>query len=223
MSERALTGWLSKRRESAASRQMREHLAKVLDTAVELDKALASCLKDDRKGVLEALRRLDMNEKAADNLEVDLLRTLARGELEPKQRESLMLLARRVDDISDHVKQAGLNLQLLLEWERRVPQEFWFGFKEMSKDLIDACKALGSALAAFGKEERKVLDWREEVKKLEHKIDGHFFEIKKKLIRSSPDARAMALLADILDEIEAASDMAKEAADQLLILVMAGS
>ncbi|MFQ5837916.1 MAG: DUF47 domain-containing protein [Thermoplasmata archaeon] len=222
MSDRPLTGWLSRRRESTAARQVREHLAKVLDVAVDLDNALAHCLKDDKEKVLESLKRLDMNEKAADNLEVDLLRTLARGDLAPKQRETLMLLARRVDDISDHVKQAGLNLQLLLEWERRVPEVFWFSFKEMSKDLVDACRALGHAVEAFGGEERRVLDWREEVKRLEHKIDGHFFETKKRLIRSSPDARAMTLLVDILNEVEAAADMVKEAADQLLILVMAG-
>lgn len=222
MSERALTGWLSRRRESTAARQVREHLSKVMDVAVELDNALASCLRDDRDGVLEALGRLDMNEKAADNLEVDLLRTLARGDLEPKQRETLMLLTRRVDDISDHVKQAGLNLHLLLEWQRRVPEEFWSSFKEMSKDLVDTCRALGSAIDSLGRQEKKVLDWREEVKRLEHKIDGHFFDIKKRLIRSSPDARAMTLLVDILNEIEVAADMAKEAADQLLILVLAG-
>lgn len=222
MSDRPLTGWLSRRRESAAARQAREHLQKVVDVAVELDNAFASCLRDDRKAVMGALKRLNMNEKAADNLEVDLLRTLARGDLEPKQREDLMLLARRVDDISDHIKQAGLNLQLLLEWRRRVPEVFWSGFKEMSKDLVDACRALGEALDALGREERKVLEWREEVKRLEHKIDGHFFDIKKRLIRSSPDARAMTLLLDILSEVEAAADMVKDAADQLLILVMGG-
>ncbi|MCJ2520490.1 MAG: DUF47 family protein [Candidatus Thermoplasmatota archaeon] len=222
MSDRALTGWLSRRRESTATRQLKEHLSKVLDAVVEMDNALAYCLREDRKGVLEALKRLDINEKAADNLEVDLLRTLARGDLEPKQRESLMLLARRIDDISDHVKQAGLNLKLLLEWERRVPKEFWASFKEMSKDLVDTCRALWSAVEALASDERKVLSWREEVKKLEHRIDGHFFEIKKRLIRSSPDARAMTLLVDILNEIEVAADMAKEAADQLFILVLAG-
>lgn len=222
MSDRALAGWLSKRRESAAARQIREHLSKVLDVVTELDNALGSCLKDDREGVIEALRRVDMEEKAADNLEIDLLRTIVRGDLEVGERQGLIILARRVDDVSDHAKQASLNLQLLLEWERRVPSEFWASFKEMSKELVDACRALKSAVQAFGYDEKKVLRWREEVQRLEHRIDGHFFDIKRRLIRSSPDARAMTLLVDILSEMEAAADMAKEAADQLLILVMAG-
>lgn len=222
MSDRALAGWLSKRRESAAARQIREHLSKVLDVVTELDNALGSCLKDDREGVIEALRRVDMEEKAADNLEIDLLRTIVRGDLEVGERQGLIILARRVDDVSDHAKQASLNLQLLLEWERRVPSEFWASFKEMSKELVDACRALKSAVQAFGYDEKKVLRWREEVQRLEHRIDGHFFDIKRRLIRSSPDARAMTLLVDILSEMEVAADMAKEAADQLLILVMAG-
>lgn len=222
MNERPLTGWLLRRRESATAKQVREHLTKVLDSTQDLDTALGHCLRDDRTRVRQALARLDMNEKAADNLEVDLFRTLARGDLEPKQREDLLLLVRRVDDISDYVKQAGLNLQLLLEWQRRVPRPFWVGLKEMTKDLVDTTRALKGAVDAFGQEEKVVLDRREEVNRLEHRIDGEYFELKRKLIRSSPDPRAMALLMDIVNGIEAAADTAKEAADQLLILVLGG-
>lgn len=222
MSDGALTGWLSKRRESAVAERIREHTSKVLDVVTELDRALKACVQNDRVAVMEALRRVDMEEKAADNLEVDILRTIVRGELEVGERQGLTILARRVDDISDHAKQASLNLQLLMEWERRVPGEFWTSFKEMGGELVKACKALGTALQAYGQDEKKVLKWREEVKRLEHRIDGHYFDLKRKLIRSSPDPRAMTLLVDTLTEIEAAADMAKEAADQLLILIMAG-
>lgn len=221
MDERGLAGWFLKRRESTAARHIREHVAKVIDTAVDLHNALKGVLEDRRPAVRDALKTLYLDEQAADGMEVTLFEDLSKGEFEPKQREALMRLVRRIDDIADAVKQAALNIELLLEWKRTVPREFWYQYNEMSKNLVDQTRALRAAVEAFGRDDADVLRHREEVKRLENVIDGTYFELRKRLIRTAPDARAMVVLTDLLSAIENASDRAKDAGDMLFILVMA--
>lgn len=221
MNEKGLSAWFVKRRESTAARHIREHVTKVIDTAVDLDNALAAALDNHRTAILDALKTLQLDEKAADNIEVALFEDLSKGELEPKQREALMRLVRRIDGISESVKQAGLELELLLEWKRTVPKEFWYLYKEVSKSLVDQTRALRSAVEAFGRDDEEVLRHREEVKRLEQIIDDRYFNLRKKLIRSSPDPRAMIVLSSLLSSMETASDRAEDAADLLFILVMA--
>lgn len=221
MDERGLSGWFLKRRESTAARHIREHVTKVIDTAVDLDSALSGILHGHRDSVREALKTLYMDEKAADNIEVTLFEDLSKGELEPKQREALMRLVRRIDDISDSIKQAALSIELLLEWKRTVPKEFWFVYKEISKNLVDQVRALRAAVEAFGRDDTEVLRHGDVVKRLEVTIDDAYTRLRKTLIRSAADLRAMIVLTDLLAAMEMASDRAKDAADMLYILVMA--
>lgn len=221
MDERGLADWFVKRRESTAARHIREHVTKVIDTVVDLDTALAAILESHREAMRDALKTLYLDEKAADQIEVTLFEDLSKGELEPKQREALMRLVRRIDDVADSVKQAALNLELLFEWERVVPREFWALYKEMAKNLVDEVRALRAAVEAFGRDDEEVLRHGEEVKRLENAIDGTYFALRKRLIRSAPDPRAMVVLSDLLTAIETASDRAKDGSDMLYILVMA--
>lgn len=220
MNEKGLSAWFLKRRESTAARHIREHVTKVIDTAVDLDTALGAALDNQRAAILDALKTLHMDEKAADNIEIAIFEDLSKGELEPKQREALMRLVRRIDDVCDYVKQAGLELELLLEWDRTVPREFWALYKEISKTLVDEVRALRAAVEAFGRDDDEVLRYRDEVKRLEQAIDDTYFHLRKRLIRSAPDPRAMIVLSDLLEHIETASDRAKDASDMLFILVM---
>jgi len=204
-----------------AVRHIREHITKVIDTSLDLDNALSAALDDQRDAVLDALKTLYMDERAADNMEVTLFEELSKGELDPKQRETLMRFVRRIDDVTEHLQQAGLNLELLMESKKIVPREYWALYKGISKILVEETKALRAAVEAFGRDEEEVLKHREEVKRLEQEIDDSYFQLRKKLIRSPSDPMALVILTDLLGAIENASDNAKDAADMLFILVMA--
>lgn len=210
-----------KRRESNVSQHLREHMAKIIDTAVDLDKAFMAALANKRPAILDALRTLRLDEKAANNLEVVLFEDLSKGELEPKQREELMRLVRRIDDISEWVEQAALSLELLMESRKIVPREYWSDYKNLSGNLVSETKALRGALEAFGRDDHMVLKQREEIKRLEQTVDDEYFQTRKKLINSAANPKAMVTLSDMLSSIEEAADMAMEAADTLYILVMA--
>ncbi len=221
MSERGFSEWFTKRRESTAAKHIREHVTKVLDTVVNLDKAFTAAMEDQRGAVIDSLRTLYLDEKAADNLEVMLFEDLSRGDLEPSQREALMRLVRQIDNISEQAQQAGLNLELLMESKKTVPREFWKLYRDLSRSLVDEIGALRAAVEAFGRDYDQVLKHREEVKRLEQHIDDSYFQLRKKLIHSSSHPLALLVLSDLLASLEMAADRAKEAADMLFILVMA--
>src|SRR5437879_5982128 len=148
-----------------------DHATKVLDTSIDLDKAISWLQESRNENALAAIKALYLDEKAASSIEVILFEDLSKGELEPKQREALMRLVLRIDDISQNTKQAGLNLELIAQSKKRVPKEFWNMYKDLSKRFVAQTGALRSAIEAFGHSDDDVLKRREEVKNIEHHGD----------------------------------------------------
>lgn len=221
MSEKGFSSWFVKRRESLAAKHILDHVTKVVDTTLDLDKALTGLLENKHGEIVDAVKTLYLDERAADNIEVMLFEDLSKGELDPKQREALMRVVRRIDEISVHTKQAGLNIELLTESKKTVPREFWTAYSELSKYLVRQCRALRAAVEAFGRSDDEVLKRRAEVKNLEDDIDEVYFRLRRKLVLSSSSPLALVVLTDILSSLEDASDSARDAADNLYILVMA--
>lgn len=221
MSEQGFSSWFLKRRESMAAKHILDHVTKVVDTAVDLEKAFSGLLENRHGDVVNAVKTLYLDERAADSIEVMLFEDLSKGELEPKYREVLMRAVRRIDEISEHTKEAGLNIELLSQSRKTVPREYWLAYSELSKYLVRQCRALKAAVEAFGRSDDEVLKRRSDVKNLEDDIDEAYFGLRKKLILSSSSSLALLIMMDILSSIEEASDSAKDAADSLYILVMA--
>ena len=221
MSETGFSTWFVKRRGSMAAKHILDHATKVLDTAIDLDKAISWLQESRNENALASIKALYLDEKAASSIEVTLFEDLSKGELEPKQREALMRLVLRMDDISQNTKQAGLNLELIAQSKKQVPKEFWNMYKDLSKRFVAQTGALRSAIEAFGQSDDDVLKRREEVKNIEQQIDDAYFYLRKKLILSSSGPLALLVLMDVLTWVESASDRAKDAADMLYILVMA--
>ncbi|MFQ6059811.1 MAG: DUF47 domain-containing protein [Thermoplasmata archaeon] len=222
MSKKALLDWFSRRRESVVASKTLEHVLKIVDTCVELDKALSAVVSSNRTRAIDALHRLMMRENEADTIERELFNELSRGELESKEREDLMHLVRRIDLIADWAKVAGRNLQILIEAEIYIPKAVWVEFKEMSKHTVDCSKTLAKIVEVFGRNADKVIKGAREVNRIEHRIDDLYYETKKALVKSTADPRAVILLNDFLEGIENAGDYCKDAADILSILVLAG-
>lgn len=222
MSEKALLGWFSRRKESVTASMTRDHVTKIVDTCVELDKALGAAMSDDRTRAIDALHRLMLRENEADTIERELFNELTRGELESRDREDLMHLVRRIDLVADWAKVAGRNLQILMETEIYIPSELWAEYKEITKNLVDCARLLSKTVTAFGEDADGVIKGAREVNRMEHVIDDLYYRTKKALVKSTADPRVVILLNDLLAGIENASDFCKDAADILSVLVLAG-
>ncbi|QLH74723.1 MAG: DUF47 family protein [Methanomassiliicoccales archaeon] len=217
----SLLEWFGKRRESLVTKAIREHAEKVGDTASELNRAISAMVKGDDASALDAIKRLILSEKEADRMEEMISEELSKGDMESKEREDLMHLIRRMDYIADWAKEAGLNLQLMIEVKAKVPGHLWKRYAEMTAELEKATKALRQSIDALGVDNDGVIKYERSVEVSEHILDDMYFSTKKEIFLASElDARAIFLMRDILHGIENSSDKCKDSADILHILVI---
>ncbi|OGS49731.1 MAG: hypothetical protein A3K65_05200 [Euryarchaeota archaeon RBG_16_68_12] len=200
----------------------RDQMAKVVDAAVDLDNIMDAAMRGRREEMEAAFRRLAMNEKAADNVEIALVEELSRGDLPAKDREDFMRLASSTDMIADWLKVSGKNMDLLQEASVTIPPEVWSSFKEMTKNTLDCARATKRMIDAFGVEYERMLKARDEVKRLENVVDDLYFENRKILLRLYAAPGIVVILNDLLEGIENATDYCKHASDTLLSLALKG-
>jgi len=201
---------------------VREHVTKVVDAAADLDNLMDAAVRGRGEELLAAFKRLSMNEKAADNLEVLLVEELSRGELPPKDREDLMRLVASLDLIADWLKISGKNMELLQETGVTIPPEVWSSFKEMTKNTLDCVRALKAMVDVYGKDYDAMMKARQEVIRLEHVVDDLYFENRKILVKIHTNPGIVVILNDLLEAIENATDNCKNSADTLLSLALQG-
>jgi predicted phosphate transport protein (TIGR00153 family) len=218
-----MLGWFRRRRESEAMRQTREHAKKVEDALVELDKAMADMIAGKRDQALEAIKRLDLNEKAADNIEDNIFEEISKGDMDPSARGDMMRLIRRIDSSADWAKAASRNLDVLIEHRVHIRPRLWMNFKEVTKLIVDAGRALRGSLEALGRNDAGVLRGRKEVDRLERRVDDLYYDLKKDMLKVVDDPKAVVILNDFLTALENAADSCAAAAEMLFIMVSAGT
>lgn len=198
---------------------IRDHVRAVGDATSELNKAVTALCGSDPAKAMEALNRMLLLEQEADSLEERMSMELSKGDMEPKEREDLMRLVRRMDYIADWSKEAGMNLQLILEAGVKVPCSLWSHYHEMTIELERATKELRASIENLGINDEKAERHSREVERLEHVLDELYFVTKKEILFSDIDPRAVFLLRDMLHGIENASDSCKDVADIIHILI----
>jgi uncharacterized protein len=220
LSERkSLMEWFGKRRESVVMSGIRDHVRAVGDSVSELNKAVTALCGADKEKALEALNRMLLSEKEADNIEKRISEELSKGDMEAKEREDLMRMVRRMDYIADWSKEAGMNLQLILEAGVKVPINLWSHYHEMTIELEKATKELRASIENLGINHELANKHSREVERLEHVLDEMYFVTKKEILFSDTDPRAVFLLRDMLHGIENSADSCKDVADIIHILL----
>jgi predicted phosphate transport protein (TIGR00153 family) len=222
LSEENYATWFAKRRESNVMDGAKGHILKVVDTCEEMDKAIMAILDKDNEKAFQAISRLDLNEKAADSIEVSLNEELAIGKLPSKEREDLMHLVHRIDQIADFTKSASRNIQVVLEAGIEVPEKTWKYFSVLANNVLRGAKEVKLCLDFLGEDEGQFLVHRKNVESIEHENDDLYFKIKKELVTSlTLSPRVMFIMRDIIHAMENATDNCKSAADYMHIILTA--
>jgi len=211
--------WFGRRRESLVMNQLRRHVLKVFDTISDLDQAMISMCHDDSESAKEAIRRMLLSEKAADNLERSISEELSKGDLDSRQREDLLHLVRRMDYAADWAKEAGMNLNLIVEAGVHIPVSLWKHYCDMTAELKQAAHHLQETVENLGRDSDAVLAHWEKVEFLEHELDEKYFKTKKEILLADMDPRAIFLMRDLLHGMENSADSCKDAADTIHIFI----
>ena len=191
-----------------------------IDTVIELEKAINAALNGNKEKAIASFNKLSSAEHEIDELRRIVMEELTRGSLQSKDREDIMHLVKRLDQMADHVKDASRAVILLLETE--VPKEMWEQFAQTAKDLVVCAKTLLKAIENLGTDPVKAMELAKQIDKIEGQVDEKYLKSKALLLKFSKetDAATILLLKDLIEEMEHVADACDDTADYVRILTV---
>lgn len=213
--------WFAQRRKSKVLEIADRQMTLAIDTVVELGKSIKAALNGNKKKALESIERLSTTEHEIDELRRIVFEELTRGSMPSKDREDIMHLVKRLDDMADHVKDAARAVLLLLE--AKVPREMWEHFVETSEDLVACASTLRKAIEKLGTNPPEAMELAKKIDKIEGRVDEKYLKAKKLLLKKSNkmDAATISLVKDLIEEMEHVADSCDDIADYVRILTVA--
>ncbi|MGD9131519.1 MAG: DUF47 family protein [Candidatus Bathyarchaeota archaeon] len=212
--------WFSERRKSKVLEIADRQMTLAIDTVIELEKSINAALNGNKERAIASFNKLSSAEHEIDELRRTVFEELTRGSLLSKDREDIMHLVKRLDEMADHVKDASRAVILLLEAE--VPEEMWKQFAQTAKDLVDCAKTLLKAIEKLGTDPPKAMELAKQIDEIEGMVDEKYLKSKAMLLRYSNkiDAATILLLKDLIEEMEHVADACDDTADYVRILTV---
>lgn len=219
--------WLTKKGGFEALGILTDHLRKVVETVAELNRALAAMHEkrvEDARRMIEHLKSL---EEEADRLRRKVSSELQKGKLPPLDREDVLHVLRLHDRIADWAKEAAVNLSLLLEAEKKIPDELVKKYHETAARVLDELKAHQIGVEKIATNYRQACAMKDEVELIEHDVDERYVDAKRMLLfvyGTEIDLSTTTLLRDVLNNIEYIADLTEDASDLVqLICIRVGA
>jgi len=219
--KKEIMGWFSKRKGETVMMGSRSHGLVVQDAVTELDLALIAMGKGDQVNAMKCIERLMLLEREADKIEDKLCADVSGGELSVQEREDLIHLIRKMDQIANWAKEGAIHIQLLMETNALVPDYIWAEVEKMSAELIPAVKHLVKTVENIGSSPAETTGNIEAVYDQEKIIDELYFSSIKHVHLSPMDPRAVMLVRELIFSLEMASDTCKTCADTISIMLVA--
>jgi predicted phosphate transport protein (TIGR00153 family) len=192
-----------------------------IDTVTELEKEIAAALKGDKAQAKLSFEKLSLVEHEIDELRRTVFEELTRGSMLSKDREDIMHLVKRLDEMADHVKDGARAVILLLDTD--VPEEIWKKILETAKELVGAATTLRKAIEKLGTDPAEAMELAKKIDVIENRVDQKYLEEKALLLKHSGNMEiATALLIkDLIEELEHVADSCDDTADYVRILTVA--
>ena len=212
--------WFSKRRKFRVLEMADRQMTLAIDTVIELEKSINAALNANKEKAIASFNKLSSAEHEIDELRRTVFEELTRGSLESKDREDIMHLVKRLDQMADHVKDASRAVIVLLEAE--VPNEMWEQFALTANDLVDCAKTLRKAIENLGTNAEKAMELAKQVDEIEGRVDEKYVQSKALLLKlcKETDAATILLLKDLIEEMEHVADACDDTADYVRILTV---
>jgi len=212
--------WFSERRKSKVLEMADRQMTLAIDTVIELEKSINAALNGNKEKAIASFNKLSKVEHEIDELRRTVFEELTRGSLLSKDREDIMHLVKRLDEMADHVKDASRAVILLLE--ATVEKELWKQFARTAKDLVVCATTLRKAIENLGTDPVKAMELAKQIDAIEGQVDEKYLKSKALLLEYSKkmDAATMLLLKDLIEEMEHVADACDDTADYVRILTV---
>ena len=208
-------GWMGEAREKAVLDICNDHIRKVVDTVVSMDKALQGFCNLDRKKVDEGFKEAFKNEREADEVKRKILEELSRGIIHPINRDDIIKLTTMADDVAENAKAAARKLRYVDP--KKLSKELRRLISVFSKELTGIVDRTHEAFIALRKDPKSAIILSREVERLEEKIDDlraeKLIPELMKFYRRINDIGLALLLKEITDNMENVADYCENVSD----------
>ncbi len=212
--------WFAKRRKSKVLELADRQMTLAIDTVLDLEKSINAALKKNKKKATESIKSLSTREHEIDELRRTVFEQLTRGSLPSKDREDIMHLVKRLDEMADHVKDASRAVSVLLEAE--IVKEMWQQFAATAKDLVTCATTLRDAIEKLGTDPSEAMELAKQIDIIENRVDEKYVESNAMLLKytNEMDTATILLLKDLIEEMEHVADACDDTADYVRILTV---
>ena len=209
--------WASKKIEKEIMSKCLEHCLKV-SSIVE---SLISLLKAIEEGHLESVASIFaevmVTEREADEMKRGLIYNLSRATLLPLDRDYVMRLVLRLDDVADYSKAAARRLLIATKIGIRFDKEYVTRLLGMALKLREAMALVDRALREMIESPQKALSTADAIERIEEEVDDMRTSLLE-YVFSQCDERGpkwCALAKEVVDEVENSVDRCEEVADMI--------
>ena len=212
--------WFAKRRKVKVLEIADRQMTLAIDTVTELEKSINAASKGDKEKARASFEKLSLIEHEIDELRRIVFEELTRGSLHSKDREDIMHLVKRLDEMADHVKDASRAVILLLD--AKVVEEMWTQFAKTAKDLVAGATTLRNAIEKLGTDPPGAVKLAKQIDEIEGRVDEKYLKSKALLLKHSNkmDAATILILKDLIEEMEHVADACDDTADYVRILTV---
>ena len=174
-------------------------------------------LMENFENVPAKVREIKDLEEFGDQIIHDITQSLHRTFVTPIDREDILALAGRLDDVVDAIDEAA---QYTLEYKIEEPTEF---ARQLATIIVQCAEQLVQAvslLSTRGSKLKDILPMAVEINRLENEADRVASRARGELFGADFDVTHTLKWRDIYDDLEEATDRAEDAADVLEGIVL---
>ena len=210
--------WFARRRKSKVLELADRQMILATDTVADLQKAVKAASENKKEQAEKHIKHLSEIEHEIDELRREIFGELTKDILVPQDREDIMHLVKRLDEMADHVKDGARNLDLLLNTS--VKKIFWIPLVTIATKLVDITKILRKAIEVLGTTPSKAKKLAITIDEIEGEIDSLYQEFKELLMKHSSEMTSASLLflRELAEEMEHVADSCDDTADYVRIL-----
>jgi len=214
-----LLEWFKTRRESEVIRKTREHALKVNQVVKETQAFIKKAFEG--KTPKRTQKRTEQIEHEADILRREIFSILTTGELsKPNEREDLMHIVKRMDDVANNANAAVRRLAVLNVGA--FPDELKDLVSKMMSHSLECSDMLKECIEKLGIDASEILRLTDRIGNIEHEVDLLNSKVKSFLIKSNLTVNPFEAIVvhEFIERIENISDACEDTADIVKLMAL---
>ena len=198
----------------------RDHLREVVEISRKIYQLIVAFVENDKDSAQELFNKIKTHQNNVDMARRNVSRELAEIGAILMSREDFLRFTDLTSDVADYCEGIGFRLLQIMEREWKVPTQIKTDLVKLSDAVFETVSKLRETAMTLNYGTSKALEKAREVDAAERKVDDVYRQLEVDIIDSKMDRPPMFLLWTVVQNLENASDKAKDASDVARILAL---